>query len=104
MLYRLELRRMGEVLRSYETENRKAARLQAQKWHEKTFDTVVILFIDGKEVRLKDTAKKLGIKGAGFDSLKRYQQREPLQHILRRTGFSKDGRVRHKPTIDDGER
>ena len=104
MLYRLELRRMGEVLRTYETESKKAARIQAQKWHERTFDAVVILYIDGKEVRLKDTAKKLGIRGAGFDSLKRYHQRAPLQCILRRTGFSKDGRVRHKPTLDDGER
>jgi hypothetical protein len=101
MHYRLELRRLGIVIQEYETDSEADARRQAQEWIEKTFDAVVILFIDGEEIRLKDTAKRLGIRGARFDNLKRYNRREPIQNILRRTGFSHDGRVRPKPTLDD---
>ena len=104
MRYRLELRRLGEVIREYETDSKQEARECAQKWLEGTFEAVVILFIDGEEIRLKDTAKALGIHGSRFDSMKRYSAKEPVQHILRRTAFSKDGRVRSKRLLDQDDR
>lgn len=96
MLYRLELRRNGVVLKFFETEEKLAAKIQAKQWIERTQDAVVILFIDGQEIRLKDTAKKLGFKGGEFDSLSRYTTKESAQHIMRRARNGSGG-LTHRP-------
>ena len=94
MIYRLELRRMGAVIREYETESRREAKETAKHWLATTVESVLILFIDGKEVRLKDTRKALGLCGRDFDNLKRYSTRyEGVNRILRRSGVGAGGRV-----------
>lgn len=93
-LFKMELRRTGEVLRTFETENIREARNQALKWHETTMDAVIVLFVDGKEVRLKDTKKALGFKLGEFDSLSRYTIRPlPKEYIKRRATAFGSGRV-----------
>lgn len=100
MLYRLELRRNGVVLKFFETEEKLAAKIQAKQWIERTQDAVVILFIDGQEIRLKDIAKKLGFKGGEFDTLSRYTNQKPVHYILHRAKHGGGGRTRNP---NDGE-
>ena len=97
MMYRMELRRLGEVIKVHETDRRKEAREIAKLWMETTQEAVLILFVDGKEIRLKNTAKELGMKGKEFDSLKRYSA-QPVgsYRIIRHTGTASGGRVSRK--------
>lgn len=100
MLYRLELRRNGVALKVFETEKMLDAKIQAKKWHETTQDAVVVLFIDGEEIRLKDTGKKLGFQSGEFDTLRRYTNPNPVHYILRRARNSSGGLTRRP---NDGE-
>lgn len=100
MHYKLELRRNGIALKVFETEERLEAKIQAKRWHETTQDAVVVLFIDGEEIRLKDTAKALGLERGEFDSMSRYTTRKSAHGILRRARQSSGGLTRRP---NDGE-
>ena len=95
--YRLELRRLGIVIKEFETDSRREAREKAKEWMKTTTEAVLILFIDGKEIRLKNIRKELGIRGREFDSVARYTMKlNEVQRILRRTGVGAGGRVGFK--------
>ena len=94
MQYRLELRRLGVVIKEHETDSRKEAREVAKAWMKTTFESVLILYVDGKEIRLKDVRKELGLHGRDFDSVRRYTMKlDEVQCLLRRQGLGMSGRV-----------
>ena len=97
MHYRLELRRLGVVIREFETDRKREAKETAKKWLATTLEAVLILFIDGEEIRLKDTRKALGIRAKDFDNLTRYSAKyNDADRILRHASVgvgNKGGRV-----------
>lgn len=77
--YHLELRRLGTMLKTFDTTERPVAKAVASGWLESTGDAVILLWIDGKEIPLNKTGVKLGFGNKPFDSVERYS-RHPMPY------------------------